>query len=191
MKYAHLPIAYFAGLIDGEAYVAVLVNNKKQSMNPRPMIQISMTDYAPLEACAERFGGSIRDVKPHKGTMPHHKRVWSWRISGNRAKAAAKMIRPFSLVKSAPLDKILAWEPRDNRRYITIDGITRFLKEWAAIYGINYNTVQLRLAAGWSPETALSTPLIRGKRKDSERASSDAPSFHRKAKRPPVGTGGR
>lgn len=43
---------------------------------------------------------------------------------------------------------------------ITIDGITRSLKEWAEVSGISYNTLTTRRMAGW-PDHRLLEPSIR------------------------------
>lgn len=39
---------------------------------------------------------------------------------------------------------------RRNTIFVTVDGVTRSLGEWAEISGINYQTLRYRLAQGWS-----------------------------------------
>jgi len=44
-------------------------------------------------------------------------------------------------------------------RYITFNGETRTVSQWAAILGIEANTLRGRIYKGWTIERALSTPL--------------------------------
>lgn len=44
------------------------------------------------------------------------------------------------------------------KRFITIDGVTRSLPEWAKILGESPTLIHKRLEAGWSEEEAVSTP---------------------------------
>lgn len=54
-------------------------------------------------------------------------------------------------------------EQKRNRRtvrHITVNGETRLLREWAAIYGFRtWKTLDTRLRLGWSIERALTTPV--------------------------------
>lgn len=58
------------------------------------------------------------------------------------------------------------WIPKSdqakNRRInvmYTENGVTRNMREWAKIKGINYGTVQCRRKRGWTLEKALNTPV--------------------------------
>jgi hypothetical protein len=44
-----------------------------------------------------------------------------------------------------------------DTRFISIDGTTMCLKDWALSVGLKYATVRSRLEAGWPPERALTT----------------------------------
>ena len=47
----------------------------------------------------------------------------------------------------------------------TIDGITRSIREWCRLRGLNISTVRSRLRNGWKPKDALNTPtMFRGNR---------------------------
>ena len=48
---------------------------------------------------------------------------------------------------------------RRNTRHLTIDGITKSLKEWAEIYGLNFQTLVRRVQLGWDAVRAVTTPL--------------------------------
>lgn len=49
---------------------------------------------------------------------------------------------------------------RRNTTFVTAWDSTKPLAEWAAEYNLHIDTVRQRLNKGWSPEQALSTPLI-------------------------------
>ncbi len=53
---------------------------------------------------------------------------------------------------------------RNTRRAIriTLDGVTKVLKEWAEISGVSYKVAHYRLKVGWDPRAAIFTPA-RGK----------------------------
>jgi hypothetical protein len=50
---------------------------------------------------------------------------------------------------------------RRNNHYITVNGITRTLSEWAEVTGIKRKTIQKRIEKGWSDIDAVSLPLQR------------------------------
>ena len=50
---------------------------------------------------------------------------------------------------------------RRNNINITLLGETRCLAEWCSILGLNYKTINARIAYGWSPRKALTTPISR------------------------------
>ena len=50
---------------------------------------------------------------------------------------------------------------RRNNHYITVNGITRTLAEWAEVTGIKRKTSQKRIEKGWSDIDAVSLPLQR------------------------------
>lgn len=61
-----------------------------------------------------------------------------------------------------------------NNHLITIDGETKFITEWARQYGISCGTLYSRIKRGKSPEEALTTPLIKRKRKQSDMNKENA-----------------
>jgi hypothetical protein len=44
---------------------------------------------------------------------------------------------------------------------ITFQGVTKCRSDWAKHFGINYETLRMRLKMGWSDERALTTPVIK------------------------------
>jgi len=57
-------------------------------------------------------------------------------------------------------------QARNTRRsrYLTLNGETKLLMDWAEKTGISDKTVRTRLRAGWSVERALTTPTKRQNR---------------------------
>ena len=50
-----------------------------------------------------------------------------------------------------------------NKHYITYNGKTQTMKQWADELNINYRTLKSRLnILGWSVENALNTPIAKG-----------------------------
>jgi len=52
---------------------------------------------------------------------------------------------------------------RRSNTLITIDGETKCLVEWREIKGISKSCYQWRVRNGWTPERALTTPIVAGK----------------------------
>ena len=52
---------------------------------------------------------------------------------------------------------------RSNNHIITCRGITKTLKQWCEVTGLNYSTVSMRLLKGWEVENALFTPVYKRK----------------------------
>jgi hypothetical protein len=48
---------------------------------------------------------------------------------------------------------------RRSTQFLTFDGKTLPVTEWAELQGIDYHTIRYRLASGWSVEEALTTPI--------------------------------
>lgn len=62
-----------------------------------------------------------------------------------------------------PLNCRWATQREQNRNtraniYLTINGVTRLLVEWAELAGLKYQCVRSRLRMGWTPEDAIAKP---------------------------------
>lgn len=62
---------------------------------------------------------------------------------------------------------------------VTVDGVTRSIGEWAARIGITQQSMGYRLAVGWPPELAVSTPadpraVVRGQKSAAARIARAA-----------------
>lgn len=45
------------------------------------------------------------------------------------------------------------------RDLVTIDGVTKSVREWAQEKKLSFNTIRMRVGRGWSYERALTTPV--------------------------------
>lgn len=70
---------------------------------------------------------------------------------------------------------------RNTRRniFLTHDGQTLCLSDWAALTGIGRMTLCKRLEAGWTPADALSRPVRRGSGYTTGRSASGTPGVYR------------
>ena len=48
-----------------------------------------------------------------------------------------------------------------RNHYVTLNGITKTLKEWSEFYNINYRTVRDRLVRGWNYYDALTKEVVK------------------------------
>lgn len=160
-------IAYCAGLIDGEGYVAVVNQKKYGYVYPTPMIAVQMTDFNAIEFLQLTFGqGSVCFPKT---AQRHHLQTARWQANSRQAYFVAKLIEPYLLVKKQAAQAIIAHydsaKPEDKpHRYargeshyaaklsseqveeIRVAGLTRRkpgdTKKLAAKYGVAPSTVR-------------------------------------------------
>jgi hypothetical protein len=100
--------AYFAGLIDGEAYVGL---KRKRANGVRPYIQINMTCEATLIAISNHFGvGTVRPKKVKEGSKPQ----WVWCAMYYNAVRIAERVLPFSITKRAELLSVVNYVPQSK-----------------------------------------------------------------------------
>lgn len=102
--------AYFAGLIDGEAWVALAKNSfRKVPIWNVPTIVISMTDYKTILACACYFqcGCVHLNDTAYRRTNGKHKQQYTWTVRWNDARRVAAMIYPYSITKKVALKLIV------------------------------------------------------------------------------------
>lgn len=57
---------------------------------------------------------------------------------------------------------------RKNNHFITVDGITKTLSEWARVKGIERSIITQRIRAGWDEVKAVTTPVREYKWRDCE-----------------------
>jgi len=101
--------AYFAGLFDGEAYVALA--RKRNSV--RPYIQINMTCEETIRAVADYFGfGTVRIKNVPAGNKPQ----WVWRVMYYNAVHVAERMLPYSITKKAEFLALASYVPKVRGR---------------------------------------------------------------------------
>lgn len=99
--------AYVAGLLDGEGSFGIAYLRKMNRYIPQ--ISCSMTDKDPIVYLAQLGGVSYFPVK-RKRPLPNSKPQWQVKISGKRAIALCRRIRPYLLVKGPHADLFFEFE---------------------------------------------------------------------------------
>jgi hypothetical protein len=111
--------AYFAGFFDGEGYVGIARNSKKQFVLE---CSVTNTDYRPLAAMAEIYGGKIILLPRRK---PQHKQAWRWSCQSKVAECFLRKIYTHTIVKRERIEIALEFRklfkglnilPRGNAR---------------------------------------------------------------------------
>ena len=109
-------IAYLAGIIDGEAHIAIF--RRKPAfpyISPRYSlrIEISMCSLKTINWIQEHFGGTIYMKKSRptdKGTMRRQAFTVSW--SGREACSLLQKVKPFLITKSHEADIAIDYQLR-------------------------------------------------------------------------------
>jgi hypothetical protein len=93
--------AYFAGLMDGEAYIGL--PSKGRSGIKRPTVRVNMTCEKTVRLLHQRLGGRFATRKVPKGNKPQ----WEWRCTCGQAANALRAVRPYLITKADAADEIL------------------------------------------------------------------------------------
>lgn len=94
--------AYFAGLLDGEAHIAL---TRKFPNSFCPTVAVEMTCEKTIRALHLHFGvGTVQFVPRRK---EHYKDQWKWRTVYNGAREVMSRVRPFLITKAIDADKII------------------------------------------------------------------------------------
>lgn len=100
-----LRTAYFAGLVDGEGWVAVATNSgRKDRKKNVPTITVNMTHKETVLALAAYFGGCVHHIAPR---MERRKPQWKWTVRWNDARRAAAAMLPYAITKRDALQQIV------------------------------------------------------------------------------------
>jgi len=105
---------YVAGILDGEGQITMQIRTRREGgrraeWQTEIIVAVSGTVRAPLDALAERFGGSV--YLTHHG-HPRHRDAYRYQVTGRIAEAVLRAARPYLLVKHRQAD--LCLEHRDN-----------------------------------------------------------------------------
>jgi hypothetical protein len=91
---AQLPIAYAAGLLDGEGSILIERRGRYHLLR----LKITMTNEAVLKAMKASFGGHLFGPYKHSGII-HHLPTWEWTIIGRAARDFLIEVQPLLIVK--------------------------------------------------------------------------------------------
>lgn len=99
-------LSYLAGLIDadGHIYCPLKAPGGRTKKYPVPTILVNNTNKQMLDWIRENIGGSIYVAR--KATKKW-KTYFRWQVTGNRAVALGKELRPYIVIKQYQLDRII------------------------------------------------------------------------------------
>lgn len=93
--------AWAAGFFDGEGYVGIAVASNGTH---RLDVIVTQVDRRPLDALAERWGGTVR---MRRSTRARQRDSFVWQRHGSHAVAFLRDVRPLLLVKAEVVDLAL------------------------------------------------------------------------------------
>lgn len=100
--------AYFAGIIDGEAYVGL--NSKGAGKPLRLKVEVKMTCLETIEAIREHFGvGNIRRV-PAPSSHPHWQDQHAWYVTYGAARQVLRQVHPYLITKRNLVSELIGFE---------------------------------------------------------------------------------
>ena len=109
-------LAYAAGFLDGEGYIAFASRQTALSKRISAVVSITNTNRLVLDWFAVVFGGGVH--KNGKG-LPPRKQAWRWMISSSKAEAFLLQVRPFLRVKLKQADLVLNFREQNLETSIT------------------------------------------------------------------------
>lgn len=95
------PLAYFAGLIDSDGYVAV--QNLPSGDGWTPIIAVTQVSNLAVSLAHRKFGG---DLHISRRTHPHSN-IYTWRVASNKAVLTARQLYPYLRIKKDRAQNIL------------------------------------------------------------------------------------
>ena len=109
---SEIDIAWAAGIIDGEGWVAVqsAFDKKRGRSYPKPFIVVGMTHEETILKLYEIFGvGSLSSPKwPDKPQYTGRKQTFRWSTANRKALEVAQRIAPYMVTKREAVAMILA-----------------------------------------------------------------------------------
>jgi hypothetical protein len=105
------------------------------------------------DAWATSFAAFVADIEAQIGGRPSSAHELD-RIDNGRG------YEPGNVRWSTRLEQV---RNRRNTRFVTFDGVTRSVPEWADLVGLRHDTLYHRLYSGWTVERALTTPLLQAR----------------------------
>ena len=94
--------AYFAGLIDGEGYIAIA---KKDAKTLREKVSVKMTCEKTVRSLHDHFGVGAIAFKPRQN--PKWQNQWEWYCVCRSAYVVLDRIRPYMIAKADAADVVI------------------------------------------------------------------------------------
>src|SRR3990172_5062751 len=98
-----IQLAWAGGFIDGEGYVGVTRNFNKvhRRIYYRIMLDAAQIHLEPVARLQKMFGGRINfRENDHKG-------IWQWRVFGESARTALRLLLPYLVVKRRQAELVM------------------------------------------------------------------------------------
>lgn len=104
-------LGYIAGFLDGEGSIAIGKGRTHYSGKRVFYLRLSVhqVDRRPLDALAERYGGSLRLSTSHKPNP-----IWEWVVSGTTAAKVLAEVEPLLISKREQAQLALEFQSRKS-----------------------------------------------------------------------------
>ena len=101
-------LAYTAGIVDGEGYIAIKKYGNKYGYRCS-RVEVGNTNEWLINWLYFSFGGSKYEAKSTKAN-PRARRYWKWYISSNEAVEFLKLIMPYIRIKRTQAELALSFQ---------------------------------------------------------------------------------
>lgn len=134
MSFQHeLLIAYLAGIVDGEGYIAIRKNGNRY----QPIVKVGMTDKEVVETLAETFGGFVYVSKLKSGRF-----IYTWQVLKKElVEVTLTALLPYLRVKRKQADHLLefvkGYEVLPGRPAISNEEIERRVELYNKVKPLN------------------------------------------------------
>lgn len=101
-------LRYLAGFVDGEGSFVIRTNKQNGKVYYAPALQVSNSDIRPLQTLQSIFGGAIT-INPAHRPNRDRKVIYRWACVTRQARAAAKLLLPFLVIKQPQAAIFCQW----------------------------------------------------------------------------------
>ena len=99
-------LAYLAGIIDGEGTICF---QEKPNGNRHYRVAVIMTCEETIRWLGQ-WGGTVTALPMRRGSKPHHKPQWAWRVTGHsNVRAVLTAVMPYLVTKRQTAVEALAY----------------------------------------------------------------------------------
>ncbi len=134
--------AYVAGILDGEAHVAIKRVRRKAGHSHWAGVTVKMVDEDLVRWLHRTFGGSVTRVRAR---TPRHRPSFQWTLTGRAAVALLQAVAPYLRIKRLHAALISEFYARRTASGVRLSDAERALRDtyYEAVRRLNYG----RLAA--------------------------------------------